>query len=163
MRDPKFKEQIMYVIFQCAARLNPRGLRLCGNKSFSMPFLLLKMFSKTFCLSVKEWQRCLKLTLSQTKRKKDLIFSQELSLINSFHKINLRESHEQSSAIFRATVSFVWHEKSKQKEEKVKWKIRQMHNIVTKKQSKRCYQPPLIWSERLNLKENKKRKFFWKS
>lgn len=44
---------------------------------------------------------------SNKEKKKDLIFSQELSLINSFHTINLRESHEQSSVIFRATVSSV--------------------------------------------------------
>lgn len=74
MRDPEFKEQIIDVIFQCAAGLNPRGLRSCGNQAFSMLFLLLKMFSKTFCLPVKEWQRCLKLILSQTKRKKRFNF-----------------------------------------------------------------------------------------
>lgn len=36
MRDPKFKEQIIDVIFQCAAGLDPRDLSLCGNKAFSI-------------------------------------------------------------------------------------------------------------------------------
>lgn len=53
--------------------------------------------------------KVLKIDLESNKeeKKEDLIFSQEPSLINYFNKINLRESHEQSSAIFRATVSFV--------------------------------------------------------
>lgn len=70
MSYPKFKEQIIDVNFQYAAGLNARGLRLCGNKAFSMLFVLLQMFSETFCLYVEERQRCLKLTSSQTKRKK---------------------------------------------------------------------------------------------
>jgi len=52
-RDPKFKEQIIDVIFQCVAESNPSGLRLCGNQAFSMLFLLLKMLSKTFCYLLK--------------------------------------------------------------------------------------------------------------
>lgn len=53
-REPKLKEQFTDVIFQRAAGLDPRGFRLCGKKAFSVLFLLLKMFSKTFCLSVEE-------------------------------------------------------------------------------------------------------------
>lgn len=54
MRDPKFKEQIIDVIFHCAAGLNPRGLRLCRNKAFSVLFVLLQMSSETFCPYVEE-------------------------------------------------------------------------------------------------------------
>lgn len=94
MKYPNFRKRTIAVIFQCLAGLKLICLTFCGNKAFSMLFLALKMFSKTFVYqSVEEWQRCLKLTFNQTKRKReDLIFSQELSLINSFHKINLRES-----------------------------------------------------------------------
>lgn len=54
MSYPKFKEQIIDVNFRYAAGLNARGLRLCGNKAFSMLFVLLQMFSETFCLYVEE-------------------------------------------------------------------------------------------------------------
>lgn len=53
IRDPKCKGLIIAQVFQWAGELNPRCLRLCGNKLFSMLFLLLKCFPKHFAYLLK--------------------------------------------------------------------------------------------------------------
>lgn len=75
MRYPNLRKHIIVVIFQCVAGLNSVCLDFLGARLSLCYLSCSKCFPKYFAYpSVEEWQRYLKLTFSQRKRKEKIKF-----------------------------------------------------------------------------------------